>query len=357
MTETCIFVMVFLSCCVVTWAGKSCTAPAPLPGQVEAANTAEGATVRDGATLTYTCDTGYTANVDSGVITCNDGTFPPRVLRCTGDSCTAADPPAGMVEAASTAAGATVAHGDTLTYSCDTGYTGNGDSGVITCHAGVLPSVSLRCTGDPCTAPTPTTGSVEAASTAAGATVAHGETLTYSCDTGFTGNGQSGVITCNTGSFPSVSLRCTGCAAPALLTGMSRSPATAEGAVVADTNTLVYSCLSGYTASGSDQTITCGTNTWSSSITLTCSGCAAPTLDPKMIRTPTTVDGAVVANAGTLVYTCKPGYTKSGDDQTTTCNTNAWDSTVTLTCSGAQGMMGYELYLATGSIIVYLLKI
>ncbi|KAL5007379.1 hypothetical protein ScPMuIL_016185 [Solemya velum] len=131
--------------------------------------------------------------------------------------CTAADPPTGMKEATSTAAGATVIDGDTLTYFCADGYTTGGGSGVITCTAGtfspLLSDITLTCTANPCIAEAPPIGMKEATSTAAGATVNDGVSLTYSCGTGYTAGGGSGVITCTGGTFSpllsAITLTCT----------------------------------------------------------------------------------------------------------------------------------------------------
>ncbi|KAL5019977.1 hypothetical protein ScPMuIL_002869 [Solemya velum] len=135
-----------------------------------------------------------------------------------------------------------------------------------------------------------------------------------------------------------------------------KTSTTAAGGAVADGSTMTYTCATGYNEDSGSGTATCSGTTLSTP-TLVCSGCAAPALDSKMTRTPVTADGAIVAHAGTLVYTCKSGYsaTTSVTTSTATCTTNAWVSSATLTCSGAQTNMGFGLSVAVAAIVAHVL--
>ncbi|KAL5020476.1 hypothetical protein ScPMuIL_003368 [Solemya velum] len=236
-----------------------------------------------------------------------------------------------------------IGDGGTLAYTCLPDYTAVGSDETLTCNTDTWSAdISLVCKG--CAAPALPTGMSRTPETAEGGVIADTSTLVYTCLSGYTKVGSDETHTCgtNTWDITSFTLACKGCPAPALPAGMSRIPTTADGAVIADAAILAYTCLSGYTADGSDETLTCNTNTWSASITLVCK---------------VTADGAIVADAGTLVYTCKTGYTATGDvtSQTTTCGTNAWDSAVTLTCSGAQINMGFGLSVAVAAIVAHVL--
>ncbi|KAL5019978.1 hypothetical protein ScPMuIL_002870 [Solemya velum] len=250
-----------------------------------------------------------------------------------GAVCPAPALPAGMSRTPVTADNAGVADGDTLAYTCLTDYTAEGSDETLTCNTDTWSAdISLVCKG--CAAPALDSTMERSPTKADGDIVADGDTLVYTCKTGHTPSVASQTITCVTNTWDSaVTLTC-GCAAPALPAGMTRTPETAEGAVIADGDTLEYTCHGDYTAVGSDQTITCGTGSWTPDITLVCKGCAAPVLPVGMSRTPTTADGAVIADTDTIVYTCLSGYAASGADQTIICGTNTWSPALTLTCSG-----------------------
>lgn len=61
------------------------------------------------------------------------------------DSCTAVALPVGMKEKDDTKGGSIVPHGVTLTYSCADRYNKIKGNGVITCNTGILPVITLVC--------------------------------------------------------------------------------------------------------------------------------------------------------------------------------------------------------------------
>ncbi|KAL5019970.1 hypothetical protein ScPMuIL_002862 [Solemya velum] len=342
-------------------AEAGCAAPALPAGMSRTPETADNANIENDATLEYSCISGFTSSAASETITCTSGSWDPVSISLTCTGCAAPALPAGMTRTPATAEGNGVANDATLEYSCISGFTSSAASETITCTSGSWDpvSISLTCTG--CAAPALPTGMTRTPATAEGNGVANDATLEYSCISGFTASAASETITCTSNAWAPVNnpLTCTGCAAPALPTGMTRTPETAEGNGIANDASLVYTCLNGYTASAVSETITCTSGAWAPvNNPLTCTGCAAPALPTGMTRTPETAEGNGIANDASLVYTCLNGYTASAVSETITCTSGAWDpmnNPLTCTGSGAQTNMGFGLPVAFVAIVAHVL--
>ncbi|KAL5020522.1 hypothetical protein ScPMuIL_003414 [Solemya velum] len=153
-----------------------------------------------------------------------------------------------------------------------------------------------------------------------GAVLAYMAASTYSCNSGYISNDAS-------------------CNAPALGTGMSRTPETADNAFVDHQAKLTYSCIDGYTAGTGNTEITCNAGTFPD-LGLTCTqACKAPTLGTGMSRTPVTADDAFVDHQAKLTYSCMDGYTAGTGNAEIICNAGTFPD-LGLTCTLSLKLVG-----------------
>ncbi|XP_035690033.1 CUB and sushi domain-containing protein 3-like [Branchiostoma floridae] len=189
----------------LTWSGSSptCTAvqcpalTAPTNGGVSGGNSY-------GSMATFTCDAGYSLS-GSATLTCQaDTTWSAASPTCTIGQCPAATAPTNGAVTGSNS------FGDTITFTCDPGYNMAGPS-TLTCQSNLAWDGSPpTCSAGQCPAPTPpTNGGVTG-------TYSLGDTVTFTCNTGYNMAGSS-TLTCQTdltwgGSPPT----CTAVQCPAL---------------------------------------------------------------------------------------------------------------------------------------------
>ncbi|KAL5010655.1 hypothetical protein ScPMuIL_012960 [Solemya velum] len=293
---------------------KSCGAP---PSVTNAGRTSNSGTYGD--TVTYTCNTGYTGG--TAQTTCQaTGYWTTPALTCTIKSCGA---PPSVTNAGRTSNSGT--YGDTVTYTCNTGYTGG--TAQTTCQAtGQWTTLILTCPIVSCGV-APFVANMVRSSTDS---KQYQERVTYSCNDGYNSNGQSGERTClNTGQWSSLALTCTivSCGPVTVRVGMTSSGA--SGSNYQDTVT--YSCEPGYTSNYQSGLSTCQSNgDWSvPSLTCTIVSCG-----PVTVRVGMTSGGPSGSNYGdTVMYSCKPGYTSNSQSGLSTCQSNGHWSVPSLTCT------------------------
>ncbi|KAI8507111.1 hypothetical protein Bbelb_155500 [Branchiostoma belcheri] len=276
-------------------AGQCPTPDAPTNGAVTGSNSL-------GDTVTYSCDSGYNL-VGSATRTCQaDLTWTASAPTCEAGQCPTPDAPTNGVVTGSNSLG------DTVTYSCDSGYNLVG-SATRTCQT------DLTWTASAPTCEAPTNGAVTGS-------YSLGDTVTYSCDSGYNLVG-SATRTCQadltwTASDPT-------CEAPT------------NGAVTGSNSlgdTVTYSCDSGYNLVGS-ATRTCQPDlTWTASDP-TCEAGQCPTPDA-----PT--NGAVTGSnslGDTVTYSCDSGYNLVGS-ATRTCQADLTWTASDPTCEGCCPLNG-----------------
>ena len=199
-----------------------------------------------GQTVTVTCNAGYTGG---GTATCSTGgTF--NALTCSANTCTATNVANSNKAASKSITGKT---SQTVTVTCDTGYTGGGTA---TCGTNGQFN-TLTCAANTCTAAGNIVNSDKAASGSITGTT--GQTVTVTCNTGYSGGGTA---TCGTnGVFNTLTCTALICTCP----NGTPTIGTGSGATLCDTSTVDCSvCNAGYTisataASGTAQT--CNANT------------------------------------------------------------------------------------------------
>ena len=254
-------------------------------------------------TVTVTCDTGYTGG---GTATCGtNGQF--NTLTCAANTCTAAGNIVNSDKAASGSITGTT--GQTVTVTCDTGYSGGGTA---TCGTNGAFN-TLACAANTCTATGNIANSNKAASSSITGTT--GQTATVTCDTGYTGGGTA---TCGTnGAFNTLTCPGNSCTAA----NVANSNKAAIGSISGTTSqTVTVTCTAGYTGGG---TATCGTNGAFNSLSCTKLVCTCP----NGIATLGTGSGATYCDTSTVdCSACNAGYTisataASGSAQTCKVNT------------------------------------
>ncbi|KAK3085692.1 hypothetical protein FSP39_007308 [Pinctada imbricata] len=178
-----------------SWSGSciTCSGPSSISGA-----TVSSGTLTVGSTRTYSCNSGYADNGQPATITCqSDATWSSTSFAC-GPVCPS--PPSitnGVVQSGSNGVGST------RTISCNTGYGLTGSQTYIECQSN---QIWTTFTGSCSTCSSPS--SISYASVSSGS-VTVGSQRTYSCNTGYTSNGQSGVITCqNDATWSSTSFSC-----------------------------------------------------------------------------------------------------------------------------------------------------
>ncbi len=296
---------------------NSCGLPPSAPSNGTVTAPSPGAGVT-GDTVTYTCGTGYTLT-GSATATCRPSGSWSAAPTCVPTSCATA-PSAPANGTVTTPTSTTV--GGTVTYACNAGYTRNGPA-TATCQVDNTWSAAPTCTPDAC-APSlsaPANGTVSATS---GGT---GDQRAFACNSGYTLSG-SATRTCQadhtwSGTQPTCVPSSCGTAPTAPSNGSVTPPSPGTGGTG---DTVTYSCSAGYTLSGS-ATATCQSNgTWTAPATCVPTSCATAPAAPAngSVTAPTTF-----TVGGTVTYACNTGYTRSGP-ATATCQTdNTWSTAPT----------------------------
>lgn len=344
----------------VGWTGSTCSTPvtcsgasAPTNGAVSSSSTTYNSSV------TYSCNAGYTLVGSSSRLCQADGSFAGTAPTCQAVTCSGASAPTnGSVSATS------ATYPNSITYACNSGYvlTGNGGSSTRTCQAdttfsGTAPTCApVTCTG----AVAPSNGNVTSTS------ATFGNSVTYSCDAGYTLVGTA-TATCQAdATFSSAPPSCAPVSCPSLVpptNGSVTAPSTTYG------STAMYSCDSGYSLSGSATTTCQADQTWSnpaptctlvpmpctpnpclnggsctpgSGMDYTCT--CQPGYEGTNCGTPVTCTGASAPTNGTvsatsatytnsITYSCNSGYMLSGGSSTRTCQADATFSGTAPTCA------------------------
>lgn len=266
---------------------------APAQGSVSATS---GTT---GDTRTYACSAGYTLT-GSATTTCQaNHAWSNPAPTCAASSCGAVPsaPANGAVTAPSPGAGVT---GDTVSYTCNAGYTRTGAASA-TCQVSGSWTAAPVCAANSCgAAPSaPAHGTVTAPAPGAGVT---GDSVMYACNAGYSLSGST-TATCQSSGAWTAPPSCVADACTPDLTAPSHGSVSATTGVTGDTRT--FGCSAGYTLAGAATTTCLASHAWSN-LTPTC----APNSCGPVPGAP--ANGSVTAPS--------PGAGVTGDSVTFACN-------------------------------------
>ncbi|XP_078598028.1 sushi, von Willebrand factor type A, EGF and pentraxin domain-containing protein 1-like [Branchiostoma floridae x Branchiostoma japonicum] len=264
-----------------------------------------------GDVATFTCDSGYSLS-GLATLTCQadttwDGTSPT----CTIGQCPAPTSPTnGGVTG-------TYSFGDTITFTCNTGYNMAGSS-TLTCQSDLTWNGSpSTCTIVQCSAQSsPTNGGVSGGNS-------YGDVATFTCNTGYHMVGTSALSCQADGTW-------TGTAPTCLIVQCPVQTAPDNGGMSGTNNyqdVVQFTCNSGYDMTGAASTTCQADGTWSNSAP-TCGAVQCP-----LLTAPT--NGAMTGSnfyQDVVQFTCNSGYELVGRSSLT-CQADAtWDGTIP-TCS------------------------
>ncbi|CAH1252783.1 CSMD3 [Branchiostoma lanceolatum] len=315
-----------------TWSNNdpTCTPRQCSPVLTAPANGALSTTARTYQTVvTTTCDAGYVLNGAPSTTCQADGTWSNLVPTCTRRQCSVLAAPANGARAPPTGA---TSYQDTVTFSCDTGYTLTGASS-RTCQAdGTWSATSPTCTPRPCpTLTAPTNGQLSPAGPHA-----YPNQVTFTCNSGYVLNGAA-TTTCQTDgtwSNPVVPTCTRRQCLPALTAPANGARTPATGANLYQ-DAVSFTCDSGYVLNGA-ASVTCRADgTWSTGVpTCTRRQCQpALTAPTNGARTPAT---GATSYQDTVTFSCNTGYVLNGA-ATSTCQADGtWTNPVAPTCTPVQ---------------------
>nr|XP_054751328.1 uncharacterized protein LOC129257098 isoform X2 [Lytechinus pictus] len=254
--------------------------------------------VEYGDTLTYTCNGGYTL-VGASELTCTNSGWDTEAPICY-QSCT--DPGTPLFGSQS----GTYEHGDVVEFACDSGYTLIGAS-QITCEDGIFSAEAPICQAD-CSDPgTPENG-------AQSGTYSNGDIVTFTCDATYTLVGAS-IITCLGGPWSNNVPECiAACGDPGTIEDGTKSGGVEYG------DTLIYLCNDGFTLVGASE-LTCTSNGWDAEPPVCYSNCEDPGTPQFGSQSGTFDHGDVVT------FECNQGYTLIGASQIT-CDDGSYNANI-----------------------------
>ncbi len=295
----------FSCACTTGWTGNDCASPVVCSGAISPANgNVSAGTANYGNSVTYTCNSGYTLNGTNTQACQANGTFNGSPPTCTAVTCTGAIAPTN-----GNVSGGSASYPNTITYGCSSGYnlTGNGGSPTRQCQADTsFSGTAPTCAPVNCSASAPTNGNVSAPSTT------FGNSVTWGCNSGYTLAGNTTGTCTAAGTLDKAAPTCTPVSCPTL-SAPTNGGVTAPSLTYGSTGT--YSCNGGYAMTGSATTTCTAAGTWSS---------AAPTCAPTI--TPCTPNPCLnngSCNVAGLGYTCTcaPGYSDTNCGTPVTCST------------------------------------
>ncbi|XP_066300403.1 CUB and sushi domain-containing protein 3-like [Branchiostoma lanceolatum] len=297
-----------------TWSGISPTCTVgQCPAPTSPTNGGVTGSNNFGDTITFSCDTGYNMAGASSLSCQSDLTWSASPPTCTVVQCSVPSAPTNGAVIGSNS------YGDVASFTCDPGYILAGVS-TLTCQAdGTWNGPSPTCAVGQCPAPTaPTNGGVTGSNS-------FGDTITFTCDAGYNMAGAS------TLTFVQCSIQ----------TPPDNGDITGSNSYQ---DIVRFTCHSGYELAGA-ASITCQADgTWSDS-TPSCGAVECP-----MLSAP--VDGAMTGSnfyQGLVQFSCIPGYELDGRVQCPTLTApangamtgnNFYQDIVRFTCDSGYDRVG-----------------
>ena len=249
-----------------------------------------------GQTITVTCNNGYTIT-GNNELTC-DGTDFGTLPTCNIQQCATV-----TVDNAQISPSQPVNFGVTITITCNNGYSLSSGNGELTCDGtdfGTLPT----CQQQQCTAITVDNGSVTPTQP-----VNSGTDITITCNQGFEISG-SATLTCSGTSFSGSPPTCNPVSA-STCTAVTVDNAQITGATqpASSGQTITVTCNNGYTITGNSE-LTCDGTDFGTLPTCNIQQCSTITVDNGAITPSQPVNHGV-----TITVTCNNGYVINGDTE------------------------------------------
>ncbi|XP_078687075.1 uncharacterized protein LOC144919463 isoform X5 [Branchiostoma floridae x Branchiostoma belcheri] len=271
--------------------------------------------------VTFTCNSGYTLNGQATPTCQADGTWSHPVPTCTPVECPVLAVPTNG--ALSTAART---YQTVVTFTCNSGYVLSGFP-TTTCQAGGTWSNSVpTCTPRPCPLrAAPANGAVSPTGA-----VSYPDGVTFTCNSGYVLNGAAAATCQASGAWSDPVPTCTPRPCPALTapTNGALSPLGPH----AFPTVVTFTCSTGYVRNGAADTTCRADGTWSNPVpTCTAVQCPARAAPANGAVNPT----GAVSYPNSVTFTCNTGYTLNGV-ATQTCRADGTWSNNDPTCTLAQ---------------------
>ncbi|KAL4236644.1 hypothetical protein ACF0H5_005029 [Mactra antiquata] len=287
--------------CNISLPPRCCSLPLPQNGNV----TYTGLEV--GGIATYLCNTGFSLSLNDTRTCQTNLTWTGNQPTCDAVSC---GPPISIANGSFT-----LTLSQTVTYTCDTGYTLWGIA-EITCGSDGLwrdvPTCNITDCGHPLTIPNGDIINVTS--------TLYQSSIIYTCDVGFTMLGLSTRYCANDGNWTSIPPNCiiVDCGAPSSI---------ANGFVDVNNTTYQeiahYSCNSGYILSGNSSRTCQEDGQWSESEPY----CIIDCVEPPSIAQNGTVAYNDTLDGSLAIYMCDDGCEMTGENQTTCLSNGFWSNT------------------------------
>ncbi|XP_071492238.1 uncharacterized protein [Diadema antillarum] len=259
-------------------------------------NGAQSGSYENGATLSFTCNPGFTL-VGAAVISCLNGIWSNDVPVCEADC----GDPGEFADGTRTGG---FGYGDTLTYDCNVGFTLVGAK-EISCTSSGWDNAQPECYAD-CGDPGPFVDGTRSG------TFGYGDTLVYVCNSGFTLLGASQLSCTQTGWDNDPPVCYADCGDPGVFENGVKTGGVGFG------DTMTYTCNANFTLVGARE-ISCTAMGWDNDPP----ECYADCGDPGVFANGTKTGG--VGYGDTMFYSCDEGFTLVGATEIS-CTGSGWDN-------------------------------
>ncbi|PIK45914.1 hypothetical protein BSL78_17223, partial [Apostichopus japonicus] len=270
----------------------------------------------NGESLRYSCNSGYASGSNS-YLRCVDGNWSEANIRCIAVQCS---PPDATENGRKDGSGTD--YNDRVSFSCDQGFSLHGESVLICQGDGTWSADVPECT-DTCRNPP----EIENASHDVKQSYANGERLHYSCNLGYV-LGSNSYMQCVDGSWLEQVINCRAVQCTALDTPVNGSK---DGSGTGYNDRVEFSCDQGFSLHG-ESVLTCQSDeTWSAD---------APKCTAKSCGYPGDINnGGIIEGVYTypnsVTYVCDEGFTLNGQT-TRTCQTTQDWSGIAPSCNPVQ---------------------
>ncbi|XP_071821516.1 protein lev-9-like isoform X3 [Apostichopus japonicus] len=272
--------------------------------------------------VAFTCDQGFSLHGES-VLTCqSNGTWSADVPVCTSDACR--NPP--EIENASHDDKQSYANGERLFYSCNAGYEPVSSS-YLQCVDGNWSEADIRCTAKTCGQPGDINngGIIEEVYT-------FPNSVTYVCNEGFTLNGRT-TRTCQANQhWSGIAPSCNPVKCPML---DAPEDGRKDGSGTGYNDRVEFSCDQGFSLNG-ESVLTCqGDGTWSADVPECTGYCQKPREDVMWVFNDSCQGISVQPNKCGLSYLCDDGYFPINQKVIWSCSKGIWQKNAEPICSTA----------------------
>ncbi|XP_071821519.1 protein lev-9-like isoform X6 [Apostichopus japonicus] len=271
--------------------------------------------------VSFSCDQGFSLHGESVLICQGDGTWSADVPECT-DACR--NPP--EIENASHDDKQSYANGERLFYSCNAGYEPVSSS-YLQCVDGNWSEADIRCTAKTCGQPGDINngGIIEEVYT-------FPNSVTYVCNEGFTLNGRT-TRTCQANQhWSGIAPSCNPVKCPML---DAPEDGRKDGSGTGYNDRVEFSCDQGFSLNG-ESVLTCqGDGTWSADVPECTGYCQKPREDVMWVFNDSCQGISVQPNKCGLSYLCDDGYFPINQKVIWSCSKGIWQKNAEPICSTA----------------------